>query len=401
VSAWRAAPQEMGRADHAGDRSPRGRACADVRQLDDKGVVNDTPGAPSGSRPRQASWLGPPHAAALFRSGVGRATFRCRMRILPTLLLLLATGCGSPSSSSSSSSGGFSTVPPIPPTVCNGHAELCGRAYDAVTFPGTHDAYATHEGQFLAADQTFAMARQLADGVRVLHLEIQPDSGVPSLCHASCAIGHQTLVDGLREILGFVEAHPAELVTLLMETTGVTRDDVADAMKTSGLLPYLHAQALDAPWPTVGAMLDKGERVVAILAADGGASHPDLLDRWSFTWETPWDNESLDDFRRCDADRGQMSNGIYVVDTYLEDAPIQSAMNAARVNGNPFLVDRLRLCHDKTKRVPNFAMVNYYEVGDLFVAVDMLNGFTPAPPFDDADFPPGMDGGADGGDAGP
>ena len=136
-----------------------------------------------------------------------------------------------------------------------------------------------------------------------------------------------------------------------------------------------------------------------VLAADGGASHPTLLDRWSFTWETPWDNETLDDFKRCNADRGQMSNSIYVVDTYLEDAPIQSAMNAARVNVNPFLVDRLRLCQDTTQRLPNFAMVNYYEVGDLFVAVDMLNGFTPEPPFNDADFPPGVDGGADGGDA--
>jgi hypothetical protein len=291
-------------------------------------------------------------------------------------------------------------VPAVPPTVCNGHAELCGRAYDAVTFPGTHDAYATHAGQFLAADQTYAMARQLADGVRVLHLEIQSDGGTPSLCHALCSIGRQTLVDGLGEILGFVEAHPAELVTLLMETTGVTRDDVTAAMKTSGLSPYLRTQKLGAPWPTVGEMLDKGERVVAFLAADG-ASDPTLLDRWGFTWETPWDNETLDDFKRCDADRGQMANSIYVVDTYLEDAPIQTAMNAARVNVNPFLVDRLHLCKDTTKRQPNFAMVNYYEVGDLFLAVDMMNGFTPAPPFNDADFPPGTDGGVDGGDAGP
>jgi hypothetical protein len=324
------------------------------------------------------------------------------MRLLLASLLMLAAGCSAPSasSSSSSSSGGPSTVPAVPPKVCNGHAELCGRAYDAVTFPGTHDAYATHEGLFVGADQTYAMARQLADGVRVLHLEVQPDGEVPSLCHASCAIGHQSLVDGLREIRGFVEDHPAELVSLLMETGGVTSDEVAAAMKSSGLGPYLHAQALGAPWPTIGEMLNKGERVVAFLDADGGGSHEALLDRWSFTWETPWDNETLDDFKRCDADRGQMGNRIYVVDTYLEDAPIQSAMNAARVNYNPFLVDRLLLCKDTTGRLPNFAMVNYYEVGDLFTAVEMMNGFIPAPPFDDADFPPGGDGGV-GGDAGP
>jgi hypothetical protein len=336
------------------------------------------------------------------------------MRFLPVSLLVLAVGCSAPasssSSSSSSSSGGPSTVPAVPPTVCNGHAELCGRAYDAVTFPGTHDAYATHVGEFLAADQTYAMSRQLADGVRVLHLEIQLDGAIPTLCHGSCAIGHLALADGLTEILGFVEAHPAELVTLLMETTGVSTDTVAAALKTSGLSPYLHAQALGAPWPTLGEMLDQGERVVAFLVADGGSRYPTLLDRWSFTWETPWDNETLDDFKRCNADRGKAGNSIYVVDTYLENEPIESAMDAAQVNNDPFLVDRLRLCKDTSKQRPNFAMVNYYEVGDLFVAVDMLNGFTPEPPFDDADFPPGGAGGAGGaggvggaggGDAGP
>lgn len=313
------------------------------------------------------------------------------MRSLLVSISVLVAGCSAPP---------VSTAPAVPPTVCNGHAELCGRTYDAVTFPGTHDAYATHEGQFIAADQTYSMSRQLADGVRVLHLEIQPDqNGVPSLCHASCVIGSQALVDGFREILGFVQAHPAELVSLLMETSNVTRDDVASVLTQSGLAPYLHAQTLGAPWPTLGAMLDKGERVVAFLVADGG-SYPTLLDRWSFTWETPWDNEALDDFKRCDVDRGQMGNSIYVVDTYLEDAPIETAMNAERVNNNPFLVDRLRLCHDTTKQLPNFAMVNYYEVGSLFEAVDMMNGFATPPPFDDADFPPVVDGGADGGDTG-
>jgi len=68
------------------------------------------------------------------------------MRILPGFLLVFAVGCGTSTPATSTSSGSSSTSSGTPPSVCNGHAELCGRTYDAVTFPGTHDAYATHAG---------------------------------------------------------------------------------------------------------------------------------------------------------------------------------------------------------------------------------------------------------------
>ena len=294
----------------------------------------------------------------------------------------------------------MSTLPPTPVTVCNGHAELCDRSYTDVSFPGDHDAYADVAGLFLGADQTYPMSRQLADGVRVLHLEIMsnPDDGDrPSLCHGSCGLGHQRLDDAFDEIHAFVDAHPAELVTLLMETTDVSTDQVASAMTRAELAPFARAHAVGAAWPTLGAMLNDGERVVALLAADAGAAVPYLLDRWTFTWETPWDNESLDDFRRCDADRGAKGNPIYVVDNYLEDMLVASTAEAETTNTDPFLVDRVLLCRGAEMQLPNYVMVNFYEVGDVFHVVDVLNGFADAPPFDPNDFPPGEGGSGAGG----
>ena len=98
-----------------------------------------------------------------------------------------------------------------------------------------------------------------------------------------------------------------------------------------------------------------------------------------------------------------MGNGVYVVDTYMEDLIIETAAHAALVNYNPFLIERLLYCKRATSTLPNFAMVNFYEVSDIFAAVDMLNGFTPTPDPDLGAFPPSAwpsDGGLDASDGG-
>ncbi len=294
---------------------------------------------------------------------------------LAIAVLVAVAGCGGEPSS----------------TACNGRDALCARHYDAVAYPGTHDAYSDVDENFGAPDQTHTMTRQLEDGVRVLHLEIYAYDDDAYLCHSVCQIGSKLLVDGLTEIRKFVDAHPREVVTLLMESNNVTTDAVAAALEKSHLSSRLHAQVMGEPWPTLGELLDKGDRVVAFLADlthTGGGSHATLLDRFGWTWETPWDNETPADFTRCNADRGVMSNDLYVVDTYLEDQIIPTADHAALVNDNPFLLERLGHCQAVSGRLPNFVMVNYYEVGDLFADVDALNGFGELPDGDADAFAP-------------
>jgi len=281
-------------------------------------------------------------------------------------------------------------------TPCNGHVELCGRTYDQVAFPGTHDAYSTVAQGFSVPDQSYTMSRQLTDGIRVLHLEIKPktdDAGtaVPYLCHGFCELGGTALADALAEIKAFVDAHPNDVVTLLMESENFTRDVIADVVTKSGFIPLLHQQAEGTPWPTLGAMTKDGKRVVAFMADlsdTGGSTFPWMHDRFAWTWETPWDNQTPADFTRCDADRGKKGNSIYVVDTYREDETVPTTRAASTVNVNPFLVDRVLTCKNAEGVLPNFVMVNYYEVGDVFRVVDVLNGFAPTPTDDLSKFPP-------------
>jgi hypothetical protein len=308
-------------------------------------------------------------------------------------LALLALAAVDVACSTKSSSDACTICQPAP-AACNGHAELCGRTYDRVSFPGTHDAYANQTEHYTSADQTYPLTKQLEDGVRVLHLEMLPN--IPSydtalLCHGLCAFGQKPLADGLREVKSFLDAHPNEVVTLLTEAQKLTTDVIADGFNQSGIMPMVRTQQKGAPWPTLSEMIQSGQRVIvfyADLSGAGGTSFPWLHDRFSFTWETPWNNVMLSDFGRCNVDRGSMNVGLYVVDTYLEDMDFQTAQNASRVNANPFLLDRLLHCQRTTGVQPSFVMVNYYEVGDLFHDVDVLNGFAAPSPADAGATPP-------------
>ncbi len=332
---------------------------------------------------------------------MARFTFRGALRAVTALGGLALAAC--------TSSGSSATDGPAP-TVCNGHAELCARTYDHVAFPGTHDAYAIRAEKFVDADQSFPVAQQLTDGVRVLHLEVipnLPDRDQALLCHGLCSLGSRPLLDTLKDVEDFITAHPTEVVTLLMESGAVSTDVLADTFTKSGLAPHLHEQKLGEPWPTLGRMIQHGDRVVVFhvdLTGAGGPTYPWMLDRWSFTGETPWNNVKVSDFGRCKVDRGTPGAPIYVVDTYLEDLQGQPPSHAALVNGNPFLLQRLLHCKSVTGALPNFVMVNFYEVGDVFHDVDVLNGFEPvpagipdAPP---AAFDTTSDGGTDASDTG-
>jgi hypothetical protein len=322
---------------------------------------------------------------------------------LALLVLALATaiataGCGTsaaPAGSKADASdthndGSVGVTDGAYPITCNGHAELCGRPYNQVVFPGTHGSYADTTEGFTAPDQTYPIAQQLEAGIRVLHFELHIYEGAVAACHSLCALGARPFADETTAVASFLRAHPSEVVTLLLERSDdtITADDIADVMKAAGLEPTMHAQAVGKPWPTLGAMIQKGERLVALLDNPMGSSVTWLLPRWDLTWETPWDNMTPADFGQCDADRGKMGDGVYVVDTYLENQAIETASESALVNYDPFLIDRLLYCQRATSTLPNFAMVNFYDVSDIFFVVDVLNGFAPAPCTDLGAFPP-------------
>ena len=259
----------------------------------------------------------------------------------------------------------------VPDRSCNGSPLLCDRRFDEVAHACTHNAFANEEDAFWPPNHLYSMTRQLDDGVRGLMLDLHyDDDGTPSLCHDKCFWGRRTLVDGLIELRVFLDAHPAAVITLILENY-IDNEDIEAAMDASGLLELAFAHPAGTPWPTLGKMIDAGNRVV-VLGPDGGADHPWILYTWTEAFETDWSNKVPEDLT-CEINRGSPDNPLFILNHFVAD-PLPEPSQAATVNFNPFFLDRAMGCWEETGHIPNFVTVDFYSVGDVLAVVDTLNG---------------------------
>lgn len=317
---------------------------------------------------------------------------RTRHRTAAVLATVLAVGIGSVA---------VTTAATAEPRSCNGHAELCNRRYDQVAFTESHNAMSSSDLGWFGANQDVPMTEQLADGVRVLHIDtrywetpdvtasfaatLPPDvQGVvlaaaaasnpvrPGLwlCHVLCRLGATKFDTGLREISDFVRSNPNEVVTLDLEDK-TSAADTAAAIQRSGLGPYLYTpRDPRQPWPTLGQMIDSGRRVVVFAENHGGTP------RWyaplyRYAMETPYTFTSASQFS-CKKNRGGTGKGLFVLNNFITRAA-PSRNDAAVVNGSTALVDRARRCAAQRNHVVNFVNVDFSTLGDLNGAVDRLN----------------------------
>lgn len=261
--------------------------------------------------------------------------------------------------------------------VCNGAVELCARRYDEVAYPTTHNAFAAISEGWTFANQTPGIAQQLEDGVRGLMLDVwnfPAGSHDTWLCHGTCQLGatpglREPLVDGLVRIRTFLDAHPAEVVTLILESY-VTAADFAQAFAASGLLAYAHSHTIGAAWPTLQQMIDAGTRVV-VLTDSGGGAFPWYLPVFTLAFETDFDNQVPADFS-CADNRGDPGSDLFILNHFLTQTVGQPAL-AELVNHEPSFGDRARECWQFQGQLPNFVTVDFYEIGDLFSVTRDLN----------------------------
>ena len=172
--------------------------------------------------------------------------------------------------------------------------------------------------RWLGANQDVPMPEQLAQGVRVLHIDTRywetPDvtagfaSSLPPdladvvlaaaaaanpvrpgvwLCHALCRLGATKLDIGLRQIADFMRNNPDEVVTLDIEDQ-VSAADTAAVFRRSPLFRYIYTRADPRqPWPTLGQMISSGKRLVVFAEKHGGT--PDwYANLYRYAMETPY-----------------------------------------------------------------------------------------------------------------
>lgn len=261
---------------------------------------------------------------------------------------------------------------------CNGRPELCGRTFDHVAYPTTHNAMSNSEEGWGNPNQHDGITRQLANGVRSMMLDTYFYGGAVVLCHAICDLGeaasvrrHELLVDGLARIREYLEVDPEAVLSIIFESY-ITEEQVAQAFSDAGLEGYLHEQPVADPWPTLGQLIATGKRLV-VFTDDSSASLPWHHYVWDYAWETPYSFASTSAFT-CAKNRGTAGAALYIFNHFLTQTWGNAGL-AAQANRSPVLPDRAAQCHTEAGQLPNFVTVDFYDIGAVMPTVDTLNGF--------------------------
>lgn len=272
------------------------------------------------------------------------------------------------------------------PDACNGASALCDRTFDRVAFPMTHNAMSNADEGWAAPNQNHGIARQLADGVRGLMLDTHyydadygrtadgPLEGVPAidqayLCHGTCELGKRRLLDGLCDVVDFLDRNRGEVVSIIFESN-VSPSHTAEVMKAAGLVDYVYAWP-GAAWPTLREMIANDTRLVVFTESDGGDPawyHP----AWSVIRDTPYSFSKASDFS-CALNRGSAESPLFLLNHWILD-PIANPKRAIEVNAKDVLLGRAEECAEAFGRKPTFVGVDFYDLGDLFEVVRTLNG---------------------------
>ncbi|TQN63728.1 PI-PLC X domain-containing protein 1, partial [Colletotrichum shisoi] len=238
---------------------------------------------------------------------------------------------------------------------CNGNNALCGKKYSDVTFVGSHNS--AFVGITPAHNQYVSVTAQLDLGVRFLQAQTQNKNGQIQMCHTTCALlDSGSLSRYLEEIRKWMEAHPRDVVTLLL--TNIDAMPVAqfgDTFKNTGLEKYVFRPkekvAIDQ-WPTLQKLIDEGTRLVVFMDYHSDTSKVDfILDEFQYYWETPF-GETNAGFPRCNVDRPQgvdPGGRMYLVNHFLDvelfaGIKIPDQFNAPRTNSLQSIDKQVNLC---------------------------------------------------------
>jgi hypothetical protein len=294
---------------------------------------------------------------------------------------------------------------------CNGHRALCSRRYDDVVFAATHNAMSSPDVVKVWPEQDEDLRDQLDSGVRALLIDshywlpvhsptdlidaqqaidvaepLLPKSVADALypllgtlrdgrdgtflCHLQCVFGAIPFVDAMVTVRQFLEANPDDVVTLIIQDA-VSATDTARAVHDAGLDDYLFQHRAGDAWPTLGAMIDSGRRLV-VFAERAGPPPGWYANAFEEMQETPFTVTSPETFS-CVANRGRSDAPLLLMNHWVARVP-PDRVNASIVNQQSFLVDRARECERERGLRPNFIAVDFSNIGDVVAAVAELNG---------------------------
>ncbi len=289
---------------------------------------------------------------------------------------------------------------------CHGRSDLCDRPYNQVAQVCTHNAMSSTAYSFIVPtpNQARSFTEQLDDGVRCLMLDTYAWQGDLYLCHGECGFwGALPLVDGLVEIATWMDAHPSEVVTFILEAY-ISEADTFSALVDAGLADpsgepttqdvlYYHDAPPGSPWPTLREMEESGQRLV-VFTDDGSANGNWHLDWRAYGWETPWDDPTFS----CQDNRGDPTaydNQVFILNHFTISSIGGSEQLSEQNNAFDVLWDHASRCwqtdaqYNPWQQIPTFVTVDHYHLPttggatlepDAFDVVEALNDAWPTAP---------------------
>ena len=285
-------------------------------------------------------------------------------------------------------------------TGCNGHIELCDRTVDDVVFAGSHNSMSSTDLGWDLAMQTGDIVTQLDTGIRALLIDalyweksgaieggenaaassvieaaLSEDEPKPGtwLCHGFCALGATDLTGGLTDIALWLQSNPREVILIVVQDE-ISPEDLTTAFETSGLRDMAHVHKTGTTFPTLGELIDSGQRVL-IYGENNGEPNTWFQNAWAsdFT-ETPYTFALRSEFS-CVPNRGEDDNSLFLINHWLTTGvPVREA--AAVVNSSDALLKRVEACRSERGRLPTVLATDFVQTGDLIDVVNELNGIT-------------------------
>jgi len=289
---------------------------------------------------------------------------------------------------------------------CNREEALCARTFNNVAYATMHNAFATSQDGFVFAQHRACMRSGLKSGIRAFMLDayLITASDELKLCHESCRWGSSSLTKALLMFEEFLRLNPREIVTIIWEfkvegQQHRTPQDIASlkrlfviAMKSTGLLPYLHSQTPrdNQEWPTLNAMIATNSRLVSLT--DTNALNDESWDMYTYDYamETEFQSKSKAELdKSCVRDRGFPQNALLIlnhftvigaigIDTTITDtlAEFTGIDSLLGINHEPYMWNRISDCAECLGRFPNFVAVDFWESSDVIPVVKKINSAT-------------------------
>jgi len=318
----------------------------------------------------------------------------------------------------------------IETTGCNGSEALCDRPLNKLAIPATHNAMSSVTNEdWLFGQQDAGFADQLRDGIRGLLIDAHygqptasgrvktdlsniqggeradyakeigdkalnaalrirdrlvnsPTTGPRQvyLCHKFCELGSIPIDTAFKQYRDFLAANPDEVLVLVIEDA-VKPEDIADAVKRTGLIDYVYKGSL-SPLPTLQEIIDSGGRAVMFAEKDAGhgkfpwyhEAYDKLVQETPYTFKKP---SALTDPKQlaasCEPNRGPDDAPLFLLNNWVDTTPLPKPSNGEKVDSEDALLRRIHVCQRIRHVKANLIAVDFYREGDLFDVVKKLN----------------------------